>query len=71
MDRLREVAKFACGAVAFHALVHAYLWLSDTNLTVLGITQSPTWNLTAAIVSLLVSLALGSYAWGKTGHRVR
>lgn len=69
MNRLREVAKFASGAVAFHALVHTYLWLSGTNLTVLGITQTPTWNITAAIVSVLLFLALGIYAWGAYGRR--
>ena len=64
MTRLREVAKFASGAVAFHGLVHAYLWLSGTNLTVMDIRQSPTWNMTAAIVSLVLSFALGRYGWG-------
>ena len=64
MTRLREVAKFASGAVAFHGLVHAYLWLSGTNLTVMGITQSSTWNMTAALVSVVVAFALGRYGWG-------
>ena len=68
MTRLREVAKFVAGAVGFHALVHAYLWWSGINLTVLGVTQSSTWNLTAAIVSALLSLALCMYAWRGYGR---
>lgn len=69
MTRGREVAKFASGAVAFHGLVHAYLWLSGTNLTVMGITQSSTWNMTAALISLVLSFALGRYGWGAQQQR--
>lgn len=70
MTRLREVAKFASGAVAFHGLVHAYLWLSGTNLTVIGVRQSPTWNLAAAILSVTLSFALGRYGWGTPRRRM-
>lgn len=59
----KEVAKFACGAEAFHTIVHAYLWFSGTSLTVFGITQTPTVNLLGVIVNALVSLILGLYAW--------
>ena len=68
MSRLREVAKFACGAVAFHALVHTYLLLSNTNLTVFGVTQTATWNGVAAAASLALSVGLGTYAWGRHGR---
>lgn len=64
MQRLREIAKFVSGAEAFHAFVHAYLWLSGTSLTVFGITATPTWNVMAAIVNAAISLLLGLYAWG-------
>jgi hypothetical protein len=64
MQRLKEIAKFASGAEAFHALVHTYLWLSGTTLTVLGITATPTLNLMGAIVNAAISLLLGVYAWG-------
>ena len=70
MTRGREVAKFASGAVAFHALVHAYLWLSGVNLTIAGITQTSTWNMTAAILSLILSLALAKYGWGAPRRRI-
>jgi hypothetical protein len=40
MYRLKEIAKFACGAVAFDAFFHTYFWASGTSLTVFGITQT-------------------------------
>jgi hypothetical protein len=70
MSRLGEVAKFVCGAEAFHAFVHAYLWFSGTNLTVFGFAQTPTWNIASAILHAAISLALGVYAWGRYGHRL-
>lgn len=30
MNRRKEIAKFLCGAEAFHSLVHTYFWLSGT-----------------------------------------
>lgn len=64
MQRLKEIAKFASGAEAFHAFVHTYLWLSGTTLTVLGITATPTLNIIGAIVNAAIALLLGVYAWG-------
>ncbi len=61
--RLREVAKFACGAEAFHAFYHAVLWLSGTNFTVLGVTQTSTWNFIGVLGNAVISFALGLYAW--------
>jgi len=69
MSRLKEIAKFACGAEAFHAFVHAYFWFSDTTLTVFGITQTPTLNLAGAIVNAIIAIALGVYAWGRYGRQ--
>lgn len=69
MDRLKEIAKFACGVEAFHSFIHAYFWLSGTTLTVFGITQTPTWNIVGVVVNAVVSFALGIYAWGPYGRR--
>jgi hypothetical protein len=69
MSRWKEIAKFACGAEAFHAFVHAYLWFSGTNLTVFGFAQTPTWNLVSAIVNAGISIGLGLYAWWGTTRK--
>ena len=69
MSRLKEIAKFACGAEAFHAFVHAVLWLSGTTLTVFGITATPAWNSVGLIVNWIIALALGLYAWRPYGRR--
>lgn len=69
MNRLKEIAKFACGAEAFHAFVHAYFWYSGSTLTAFGITATPTWNIVAAVANAVVSLILGIYAWGPFGRR--
>lgn len=63
MMKWKEIAKFACGAEAFHTLVHAYFWFSGTSLTVFGITQTPTVNLLGFIANAVVSLILGIYGW--------
>ena len=65
----KEIAKFACGAEAFHAVAHATLWLSGTTLTVFGIRITPTWHRTSAIINAAISMALGTYAWGTLGRR--
>jgi hypothetical protein len=69
MSRLKEIAKFACGAEAFHAFAHAYFWFSNTTLIVFGITQTPTLNLISAIVNAVISFILGVYAWGLYGRQ--
>lgn len=69
MNRLKEVAKFACGVEAFHAFVHAYFWFSGTTLVVFGITQTPTLNMMGAIGNGIVSIILGIYAWAPRGRR--
>jgi hypothetical protein len=60
MTRLKEVAKFACGAEAFHAFVHAYFWSSGTTLTVCGTTETSTVNIAGAIVNAVISMFLAS-----------
>lgn len=62
-DPKKEIAKFLCGGEAFHAVTHAYLWLSGTQLTVLGITTTPTLNAVSVLLSTTITIALGIYAW--------
>ncbi len=59
----KEVAKFLCGGETFHAVTHAYLLQSGTQLTVLGITTTPSLNIVSIVVASAVALALGIYAW--------
>ncbi len=66
---MREIAKFASGAEAFHAFIHAVLWLSGTTLTLFGITATPTWNIVGVIVNAAISLGLGMYAWSHPSLR--
>lgn len=63
MNRKKEIAKFACGAEAFHAFVHAVLLFSGATLTVFGITATPSWNIVGVIVNGGIALVLGIYAW--------
>lgn len=62
-NRKKEIAKFFAGFEAFHAVVHAYLWLSGTTLTVLGIATTPTLNAISTVVNTIIALLLGIYAW--------
>lgn len=64
MNRLKEVAKFLCGAEAFHAFIHTYFWLSGTTVHVFDwFTETPTVHMWGAIVNAVVSIILGIYAW--------
>ena len=65
----KEIAKFACGFETFHALSHAYLWLSGTTITFFGFQFGPTWNIAGVIINGLIALGLGTYAW-RTPARV-
>lgn len=69
MDMKREIAKFVCGAEAFHAFIHTYFWFSGTTLHVFGITETTTIHMWGAIGNALISLILGIYAW--RGHTLR
>jgi len=69
MNRLREVAKFACGVEAFHAFTHAYFWYTGTTLTVFGITETPPVHAAGAVVNAAVAIAIGLYAWRPVGSR--
>jgi hypothetical protein len=59
----KEAAKFFSGAEAFHAVAHTYFWLSDTTITMFGITLSPTGSMGAAAANAIISLLLGIYGW--------
>lgn len=74
-NRKREIAKFACGAEAFHAFGHALLGFSGTTITVLGITPGPKWHTAGVIVNAAIAILLGVYAWrtpraGEPDHRI-
>jgi len=62
-NRKKEIAKFLCGGEAFHAVTHAYLLFSGTQLTVIGITTTPTLNVVSVLLSTAIAVALGIYAW--------
>lgn len=59
----KEIAKFACGFETFHALVHAYFWLSGTVITVFGIEFTTGWNIAGLLVNGLLAVGFGTYAW--------
>lgn len=63
MDRLREIAKFACGCEAFHAAMHFYFWVSGTTLIAFGIALTSKVNVFSAILGAAISVILGIYAW--------
>ena len=65
----KEIAKFLCGAEAFHAFVHAVLWLSGTTVSIFGISATPTWSMVSVFVNAAIALVLGLYAWGPYGRR--
>lgn len=64
-DRGKEIAKFACGAAAFHALVHAYFWYSGTTLRVGPLRETPSMHKAGTVGNAALSLVLGYYAWGR------
>lgn len=65
MSRLKEIAKFASGWEAFHAVAHTYFWSTGVTLTFLGVTITPTVSLAGAVLNAALSLLFGLYAWGR------
>lgn len=63
MHTWKEVAKFACGFEAFHAILHGSLWLSGTTLTIFGMTVPAGWNTAGTFVNAVLAVLLGVYAW--------
>ncbi|MBY0472095.1 hypothetical protein K2X30_13090 [bacterium] len=66
MRRSKEIAKFACGAEAFHTFVHLYFWSSGATLKVFGFKQTPTVHLVAAGLNAAIAGLLGAYAWQRS-----
>ena len=65
-NRKKEIAKFVCGAEAFHAFVHACFWLSGTTLKLVGIKENPKFHRAGAIGNAVVAVIAGIYAWSGT-----
>ena len=70
MSRWKEVAKFACGAEAFHAFIHGCFWYSGATMNVFGFTETPTVHMWGTIVNAAIAIALGIYAWRRHGPKV-
>lgn len=63
MNRWKEIAKFASGFEAFHALFHGYLWLTGTVFTAFGVTATPLWNAIGTLLNGGIAIALAVYGW--------
>ena len=59
----REIAKFLSGAEAFHAMAHAYFWLNNMTVTMLGITATPETSMYGAALNAVLSMLLALYGW--------
>lgn len=66
---MKEIAKFFCGWEAFHAVMHAYLYLTGTAFNAFGMPLSPGVNAAGALVGAAISMALGRYAWRRSAGR--
>lgn len=64
-NRKKEIAKFMCGAEAFHSLMHAYFWLSGKTIKAFGLRQTPALHKAGAVGHAVAAVALGIYAWGE------
>lgn len=71
MLKRKEAAKFLCGFETDHALLHAYLWLSGTTLTAVGITFTPALNIAGVVVNAIIAMALGIYGWKRPAPSLR
>lgn len=69
--RKKEVAKFLTGAEAFHTVTHVAFMASGTTLNIFGISFQPGWHVISAVINLLITVALASYAWGIFGRRAQ
>lgn len=63
MNRMKELAKFASGFEAFHALANAYFWMSGMSLMLFGVATTPQMHLASALVNAAFAGGLGAYAW--------
>ena len=71
MLKRKEAAKFFCGFETFHALVHAYLLLSSTAMTLFGVTTTPTLNMISILLNGAIASVLGVYAWKRPTPSLR
>jgi uncharacterized membrane protein HdeD (DUF308 family) len=71
MLKRKEAAKFLCGFEAFHALVHVYLLLSGTAMTLFGVTTTPTLNMISIVLNGVIAIVLGVYAWKRPTPSLR
>lgn len=56
----KEIAKFVCGAEAFHTFIHTYFWLYGISMPVFGLfTETLTWHMWGAIGNAVIALVLG------------
>ncbi len=63
---MREFAKFLCGFETYHALFHAYLFITGAPFSHFGIVSTPMISLGAACMNLAFAIGLGAYAWRGT-----
>lgn len=62
----KEIAKFLCGLTAWESFSHLSLWLNDAlPMTLFGFNITVTTNTIEIIISALISILLGYYAWKK------
>lgn len=63
MVRFKEVCKFLCGLFTHEALVHTALYAGNVSFTVFGMKIGETHNIAGAVVSGLLAIITGVYAW--------
>ncbi|MGQ3051928.1 MAG: hypothetical protein ACT6S0_09100 [Roseateles sp.] len=61
MQRMKELAKFASGFEAFHALANAYFWTTNASFPLFGVVTTLAMHLTNALVNAAIAVALGVY----------
>lgn len=59
----KEIAKFACGFEAFHALFHAYVLLAKIPFRLMGIELTPQLSLLGIVINGAAAIGLGVFAW--------
>lgn len=64
-NRKKEIAKFFCGAEAFHAILHTYFWFSGKTIKAFGLRETPSMHQVGAVGNAIAAVALGIYAWGQ------
>lgn len=65
----KEIAKFACGFEAFHALFHVYVLFAKIPFRLMGIELTPQLSLLGILINGAAAISLGIFAW-RTRRRV-